>query len=310
MQVFRGIPPVAQRRPCVLTIGNFDGVHRGHQALLAHVRAEANAHRLPTCVLTFEPHPREFFNPAQAPARIAGLRDKLAGLQRCEVNRVIVQRFDAAFASLSAHDFIEHIIVNGLRAQHLWIGDDFRFGKGRAGDFALLQAAGAQYGFNVRSMAAHLDHAQRVSSSRIRAALQSGDLAQAERLLGRPYTISGHVQHGAKLGRTLGFPTLNLRINHHRPAAQGIFVVRVHGLAAQPLPGVASLGLRPTVDASGRMLLEVHVFDFHAEVYGKLVAVELLHKLRDEEKYATLNALQAQIEADAHAARAWLSRHS
>ncbi|TAK91274.1 MAG: bifunctional riboflavin kinase/FAD synthetase [Burkholderiaceae bacterium] len=313
MKVFRGLPTPESRRPCVLTIGNFDGVHRGHQALLARLRAQADALGLPVCVMTFEPHPREFFNPAAAPARVANLRDKLEGLRACGVDRVIVEHFNARFASLTAQQFIDDIVVGGLHARSILVGDDFRFGAKRQGDFALLQAAGQRQGFAVESLATVQEEGVRISSSAVRAALQAGDLDAAATLLGHPYFISGHVIHGQKLGRTLGYPTLNFRVAYKgafkRPALMGIFVVQVHGINAVPVPGVASLGMRPTVDDSGRVLLEVHLLDVDQDLYGKLLRVEFLHKLRDEEKYDSLERLKAQIAADEAAARKWFATH-
>jgi riboflavin kinase/FMN adenylyltransferase len=308
VRVFRGLPNAESRAPCALTIGNFDGVHRGHQALLARVRAAADARGLPVCVMTFEPHPREFFNPAGAPPRIAMLRDKLEALRTNGVDRVVVEHFNRTFAGQSPDTFVENIIVNGLHARWVMIGDDFRYGAKRAGDFASLKAAGEQHGFEVEQMAtvAHPNGA-RISSSSVRASLVAGDLEAAHVALGRPYVISGHVVHGAKLGRDLGFPTLNLPIAHKRPAAAGIFVVRVHGLAPEPLPAVASLGLRPTVDDSGRVLLEVHLLDWHGDAYGKLVRVEFLKKLRDEEKFIDLDTLTAAIARDVAHAREYFA---
>ena len=308
MRVFRGLPNAESRAPCALTIGNFDGVHRGHQALLARVRAAADARGLPVCVMTFEPHPREFFNPAGAPPRIAMLRDKLEALRTNGVDRVVVEHFNHRFASQSPDTFVENIIVNGLHARWVMIGDDFRYGAKRAGDFASLKAAGEKYGFEAEQMAtvAHPNGA-RISSSSVRASLVAGDLDAAHVALGRPYVISGHVVHGAKLGRDLGFPTLNLPIAHKRPALAGIFVVRVHGLGPEPLPAVASLGLRPTVDDSGRVLLEVFVLDWHGDAYGKLVRVEFLKKLRDEHKFVDLETLTAAIARDVVHAREYFS---
>jgi riboflavin kinase/FMN adenylyltransferase len=281
-------------------------VHRGHQALLARVRAAADARNLPVCVMTFEPHPREYFNFGSAPARIALLRDKLDALRVNGVDRVVVEHFNATFARQDAAGFVDRVLVGGLHARWVMVGDDFRYGAGRAGDFASLAAAGAHSGFEVERMETVSDaFGARVSSSAVRAALAAGDLDRAALLLGRAYAITGHVVHGAKLGRTLGFPTLNLRIAHHRPALSGIFVVRVHGLGGAPLPGVASLGLRPTVDDSGRALLEVHLLDWQGDAYGKLVRVEFLKKLRDEEKYDGLPALTAAIARDTRNARAY-----
>ena len=290
MQVFRSLPHAESRRPCALTIGNFDGVHQGHRTLLAHLTQAAQRLHLEAAVMTFEPHPREFFaqlsgDESRAPTRIANLRDKLQSLAEAGIDRVFVEHFNARFAALSPASFIEDILVEGLQVKWLIVGDDFRFGAKRAGDFALLVEAGKQFGFEVSSLASVQHENQRISSSAIRTALQNSDFEQARDLLGHPYSISGRVLHGQKLGRTLGFPTLNLRIAHKRPALSGIFVVQVHGLGPSPLPAVASLGVRPTVEDNGRVLLEVHLFDYNAQCYGKLIRVEFLHKLRDEEKY-------------------------
>jgi riboflavin kinase / FMN adenylyltransferase len=308
VRVFRGLPNAESRAPCALTIGNFDGVHRAHPALRAQVRAAADARGLPVCVMTFEPHPREFFNPAGAPPRIAMLRDKLEALRMNGVDRVVVEHFNHTFASQTPDAFVERIIVNGLHARWVMIGDDFRYGTKRAGDFASLKAAGEQHGFEVEQMATVADPSgARISSSGVRAALIAGDLDTARSALGRDYAISGHVVHGLKLGRDLGFPTLNLPIAHKRPALSGIFVVRVHGIGPEPLPGVASLGLRPTVDDSGRVLLEVHLLDWHGDAYGKLVRVEFLKKLRDEEKFVDLETLTKAIARDVVNAREYFA---
>ncbi len=315
MQVFRGFHHPGIAPACALTIGNFDGVHRGHQAMLALLRSEAQHRGVPSCVLTFEPHPRDFFarlsgRGDQAPARIATLRDKLSELERCGVDQVVVMRFDAAFAALSPQAFIDQVLLRGLNARYVLVGDDFCFGARRAGDYALLDAAGQAQGFDVARMMSYEVHGTRVSSSAVRQTLQEGDMARAAQWLGRPYSVSGHVVHGRKLGRTLGFRTLNLRFGHPRPAASGIFVVQVHGLQAGPLQGVASLGVRPTVEDGGRVLLETHCLDWPAGLpldagYGRCVRVDLLHKLHDELKYESLQALEQGIQADADRARAW-----
>jgi riboflavin kinase/FMN adenylyltransferase len=300
MRVFRGLRHPGLLRPCALTIGNFDGVHRGHQAMLALLINEARHRGVPSAVLTFEPHPRDFFalragKPEAAPARVATLRDKLAELERCGIDQTVVLPFDQRLASLAPAAFIEQVLIAGLGVRYVLVGDDFRFGAQRAGDYALQS-------YEV--------HGLRVSSSAVREALAAGDMARAAALLGRPYSISGHVLHGAKLGRELGFRTLNLRFAHPRPAASGIFVVRVHGLGAQPLQGVASLGKRPTVSASERVLLETHVLDWPAALgeeagYGRLIRVELLHWLHAERRYESLDALRDGIAADTAAARRW-----
>lgn len=310
MKVFRGLPNAASRAPCALAIGNFDGVHRGHQALLARV-CEAGARlQLDAAVMTFEPHPREFFarisgDPGRAPSRIANLRDKLQALAAAGIERVIVEHFNAHFASMTPQDFVENVLVQGLHVKWLIVGEDFCYGAKRAGNLATLVESGRKYGFEVETLGTITNDGARISSSAVRAALAAGDFDHANQLLGQPYAISGRVVHGKKLGRSLGFPTLNLRVTHKHPVLSGIFIVQVHGLAATPLPGVASLGLRPTVDDSGRVLLETHLFDYDQQCYGKLVRVEFLKKLRDEEKYVDLPTLTDAIANDAEQARAY-----
>ncbi len=317
MQVFRGLPriPMAATGGCALTIGNFDGVHRGHQAMLALLTNEARHRGLPSCVMTFEPHPRDHFalrrgQPELAPPRIATLRDKLGELERCGIDRVLVMRFDDRLASQSPESFIDDTLVRDLGARYVLVGDDFRFGAQRAGTYAMLDEAGTRAGFDVARMMSYEVHGLRVSSSAVRDALMQGRMADAAALLGRPYTVSGHALHGRKLGRELGFRTLNLRFGHPRPAAMGIFVVRVHGLTAAPVPGVASLGVRPTVEDAGRVLLEVHCLHWPRQLgldggYGRVLRVELLHKLHDERRYASMDDLRAGIANDTRDARAW-----
>ncbi|NBW25775.1 MAG: bifunctional riboflavin kinase/FAD synthetase [Betaproteobacteria bacterium] len=321
MQVFRGFQHPTVAPACALTIGNFDGVHAGHQAMLALLRAEAQRRRVPSCVLTFEPHPRNYFakklqQPSLAPARVGTLRDKLEGLAGCGVDQTVVLPFNAQLAGQAPETFIESVLVRGLGVRYVLVGDDFRFGAKRAGDYAMLDAAGSTRGFDVARMNSYEVHGLRVSSSAVRQALAEGDMAQAAKLLGRPYAISGHIVHGRKLGRELGFRTLNMRFAHWKPAASGIFVVLVHGLAAQPLAGVANLGVRPSLDPTdvngGRVLLETHCLDWPAGLgaegaYGKIARVELLHKLHDERKYEGLEALTRGIHQDCDDARAWLA---
>lgn len=296
--------------------------------MLALLRSEAQHRGLPVRVMTFEPHPREYFAPASAPARISTLRDKLTELARCGVDEVVVLPFRAALAALEARRFIRDILLEGLQVRYVLVGDDFRFGVRRTGDYAMLDTAGSELGFDVARMNSYEVHGLRVSSSAVREALSQGQMALAASLLGRPYAISGHVVHGRKLGRELGagalgagqgFRTLNLRFSHSRPAAGGIFVVEVHGLGAEPLQGVANLGVRPSIDPQdvnqGRILLETHVLNWPAGLgleggYGKIVRVELLHKLHDERKYEGLEALTHGIARDCEDARAWFaSRH-
>jgi riboflavin kinase/FMN adenylyltransferase len=317
MRVFRGFHHPGLEPACALTIGNFDGVHRGHQAMLALLTNEARHRGVPSCVMTFEPHPRDYFaavarKPELAPARVATLRDKLTNLRKLGIDQCVILKFDAVLSSLAPEAFIEDVLVRGLGARYVLVGDDFRFGARRGGDYAMLDAAGAAAGFDVARMMSYEVHGLRVSSSAVRDALAQGDMAAAAALLGRPYSVSGHVLHGAKLGRDLGFRTLNLRFHHPKPAAHGIFVVQVHGLGDAPLPGVASLGVRPTVDDSGRVLLETHCLQWPAEfgpegAYGRLVRVELLHKLHDERRYPSLQALQEGIAEDKRQAVAWFA---
>lgn len=308
MKVIRGIPPASDWTPCALTIGNFDGVHRGHQALLKKLVYNAKQLGVQSCVMTFEPHPIEYFSPEKAPSRILGLRDKLEALAEIGIDKVLVIHFNQTFASLSPENFVKKILVQGLQVKSILIGDDFHYGAKRAGNFSDLTLAGKEHGFIVERMdTLNSDNQERISSSAIRVALANGQMDLTQELLGRPYMLSGHVVHGQKLGRNLGFPTLNLavanKLHKRKPAAQGIFVAQVHGLSDNPLPAVASLGQRPTVDDSGRYLLEVHVFNFQQNVYGKLVRVELLKKLRDEEKYNDLETLKTAIHQDANAAK-------
>ena len=321
MKVFRGFNHPNIAPACALTIGNFDGVHRGHQAMLALLKGEAQQRGVPSCVLTFEPHPRDYFaalhqKPELAPARVGTLRDKLGDLANCGVDQAVVLPFDARLASQSPQTFIDTVLCKGLGARYVLVGDDFRFGAKRAGDYALLDSAGVAAGFDVARMNSYEVHNLRVSSSAVREALGQGRMQDAARLLGRPYCISGHVVHGRKLGRTLGFSTLNLRFAHWKPAASGIFAVLVHGLSDTPLQGVANLGVRPSLDPTdvngGRVLLETHCLDWPAALgsegaYGKIIRVELLHKLHDELKYDGLDALTAGIAKDCADARAYFA---
>jgi riboflavin kinase/FMN adenylyltransferase len=317
MRVYRGSRGV-DRTDCAVTIGNFDGVHRGHQAMLALLTNEARHRQLSSCVLTFEPHPRDHFalrsgRADSAPARISTLRDKLSELEHCGIAETVVLRFDDELAAMSPQAFIDGVLRRTLNARYVLVGDDFTFGAHRAGNYAMLDAAGPAAGFDVARMLSYEVHGLRVSSSAVRQALAAGEMKAAAELLGRPYSISGHVLHGRKLGRELGFRTLNLRFGHPRPAASGIFVVEVHGLTAQPLPAVASLGVRPTIEDSGRVLLESHCLDWPETLgedggYGRRIRVDLLFKLHDERKYESLQALRTGIAADTDAARGWFAQ--
>jgi riboflavin kinase/FMN adenylyltransferase len=299
VQVFRGFPAAAADH-VALTIGNFDGVHRGHQAMLTRLVEAATDLDLPAAVLTFEPQPREFFAREQAPARLSTLRDKLEHFAALGVERVCIARFNAALAGLAAERFIDQVLVRGLGTRWVLVGADFRFGRGRSGDLALLRASART--FSVEAMPTVSVDGERASSSAVREALARGELERAARILGRPYAIAGRVAHGDKRGRSLGFPTANVALRR-KPALSGIFVVRVHGVGDFPRAGVASLGVRPTVAVEGEPLLEVFVFDFDQAIYGRRVRVEFLHKLRDEARYADLDALKRQIHADVAQAR-------
>jgi len=329
MKVFRGFQHSGIAPACALTIGNFDGVHRGHQAMLALLRGEAQQRGVPSCVLTFEPHPRDYFaalhkKPDLAPARVGTLRDKLGDLAHCGVDQAVVLPFDARLASQSPLQFIETVLRKGLGARYVLVGDDFRFGAQRAGDYAMLDAAGDANSFDVARMNSYEVHGLRVSSSAVREALGQGRMQDVARLLGRTYCISGHVVHGRKLGRTLGqsaqqpmgMRTLNLRFAHWKPAASGIFAVLVHGLCSTAVQGVANLGVRPSLDPDdvngGRVLLETHCLDWPASLgpegaYGKIIRVELLHKLHAELKYDSLDSLTQGIRQDCDDARAWFA---
>lgn len=301
MRVLRGTSsPLAT--PTALTIGNFDGVHRGHVVLLERLVESARRKKLMPTVLTFEPHPREFFAPASAPARLTILREKLELMAASGVEVVMICNFNADFAALSAEAFIDQVLLQGLEMKHLIIGDDFRFGQDRRGDFAFLQEAGRKYGFVVEAMEAVSLDGVRVSSSAVREALATGDMERASALLGRPYIIDGRVVHGDKLGRRLGFNTANIHIRHFPLPMTGVFAVEVDGLEKQPLPGVANLGVRPTLGGE-RPLLEVHLFDFDRLIYGAHLSVRFMHKLREEQRFPDFDALKAQIAKDATAAR-------
>jgi riboflavin kinase/FMN adenylyltransferase len=307
MRITHGFTPLGM--PHAVTIGNFDGLHLGHQAMLARLQDVAQARGLPSCVLSFEPHPREFFTPEQAPARLSSLREKAECLQRMGIDRLHVFRFDRAFSALSAEAFIEQVLGTTLQARYVLVGDDFRYGAKRAGDFALLERLGHTLGFDAEFLPTVEVAGERASSTAVRQALATGELEHAARLLGRPYSISGRVVHGDKLGRDIGFPTANIQLKHNRPPLLGIFAVEVYGLNGEPLPGAASLGKRPTVKNPDAVpVLEVHLFDFNAEIYGRRVRVDFLHKLRDEEKYPDLHSLVAQIRRDVDNAKQFLAK--
>lgn len=315
LSIYRNLPRHDSGRPSAVTIGNFDGVHLGHRAILACLREAALQHALSPTVMTFTPHPRAFFaqraqRPELIPTQISSLRDKVALLAGEGIEQVALCRFNQSFAELSPEDFISRLLVDGLDTRWLLVGEDFRFGNKRAGDINLLRQAGEKHGFSVQTIADVTDsHEHRISSSDVRIALAVGDIEKAQALLGAPFRLSGHIIHGRKLGRSIGFPTLNLRVTEPCAARSGIYVVRVHGLAAAPLPGVASLGVRPTVTDHGTLLLETHLLDRKLDAYGKLASVEFLQFLRDEEKFPDLPTLTAAIANDVRGARDYFATH-
>jgi riboflavin kinase/FMN adenylyltransferase len=303
MELIRGIHNLRERhRGCVVTIGNYDGVHRGHQHMIAAVREKATQLGLPAVVVTFEPTPREFFEGASAPSRLTRLREKLEALALYGVDRVVVLRFDRRMQAMGADEFIERLLVNGLGVRHMVVGHDFHFARRREGTVATLHAAGSAHGFTVAEVDQFLVDGERVSSSLVREALNRGDLERATRLLGRPYRMAGRVRLGRKLGRTLGFPTANLALHRKVVPLWGIFAVRVSGAGLSNHPAVSSLGTRPTVNGTDP-LLEVHLFDFDDDLYGQYLDVDFIARLRDEQKFPSIEALVAQMHRDAAAAR-------
>ncbi|EKO3430761.1 bifunctional riboflavin kinase/FAD synthetase [Vibrio fluvialis] len=306
MELIRGIHNIKPRHHgCVLTIGNFDGVHLGHQQVLDQVSERAKSLNLPSVVMTFEPQPMELFLKDKAPARLTRLRDKFVQLGKLDIDRLLCVNFNHHFANLDAQAFIRDLLVTRLGVKFLVVGDDFCFGQRRKGNFAMLEQAGREYGFEVVSTQSFCLQKLRVSSTAIREALAADELAVAADMLGRDYSISGRVSHGRKLGRTIGFPTANIPLKRCVSPVSGVYVVEAYGLGEQPVGGVANIGQRPTVNGV-RQQLEVHLFDFHGNLYGKQLEVALLHKLRNEHKFESFEALKQQIELDAEAARVWL----
>ncbi len=300
------LPPAG----CVATIGNFDGVHLGHRAVIERLAAEGQRLGLPVCVVLFEPQPREFFDPLQAPPRLMRLREKVDRLSELPVDHTLILRFNRALAELAPGRFIEDILIRALGTRYLVIGDDFRFGYRRQGDFSLLQATGRQHGFAVADTPSVLIDGERVSSTLIREALLAGELERAARLLGKPYEVCGRIIHGQKRGRGMGFPTANLLMQRKNTPVQGVFAVTMRGLGETPLPGVANVGRRPTVNGDETVLLETHLLDFSGDLYGRRVEVEFHHKLRDERRFSGLPELSAQIDKDITAARAYFAGHT
>ncbi|MCG6870786.1 MAG: bifunctional riboflavin kinase/FAD synthetase [Gammaproteobacteria bacterium] len=312
MELIRGLVNLRpSHRGCVATIGNFDGVHLGHQAVIGQLALQSDALSVPSTVVTFEPQPREYFSPNDTPARLSRLREKLQALRRYAVDRVLLLRFDQRLATQPADAFVEQVLVQGLGLRYLVVGDDFRFGRGREGSFASLRAAGERHGFPVVNMSSFQVDGVRVSSTAVREALAAGDMQGAELLLGRPYRICGRVAHGDRRGREIGWPTANLHLHRRRSPVAGVFAVEVFGIEGEPLRGVANVGTRPTVGGT-RTLLEVHLFGFSRNIYGEHLNVDFLHRIRAEKRFDSLEALKTQIAADGAAAQEFfdqLDRH-
>jgi riboflavin kinase/FMN adenylyltransferase len=287
---------------CVATIGNFDGVHLGHQAVLSQLALKGDMLGLPATVITFEPQPTEFFLPEKAPPRLSRFREKVEALRSYSIEQLCVLRFNKVLAEMSANDFIQKLLVKGLNVRYLVVGDDFKFGKDRKGDFALLKKMGEEHDFQVVNMHTFAIAETRVSSTRIRQALTAGDLMLAQTLLGHPYKMSGRVAHGDKRGRTLGYPTANIHLHRGKVPLTGVYAIRLYGLEDEPIEGIANVGVRPTI-GEGKTLLEVHLFDFNKDIYGENVQVYFLHKVREEKKFDGLPALVAQIERDCQSAK-------
>lgn len=287
---------------CVATIGNFDGVHLGHQAVLSQLALKGDMLNLPAVVITFEPQPNEFFAPKKAPARLSRFREKVESLRSYSIQQLCVLRFNKKLAQMSALDFIQKLLIDGLNVKYLVVGDDFKFGRERQGDFNLLQQVGKEAGFQVVNMHTFAIDQHRVSSTRIRQALEAGDLLEAEKLLGHPFRMSGRVAHGDKRGRQFGFPTANIHLHRCKVPINGVFAVQLFGIDGEPVYGVANVGTRPTVGGLNA-LLEVHLFDFDRDIYGLYVQVYFLHKIRDEQKFADFDQLIEQIQHDCQAAK-------
>jgi len=304
MELIRGLHNLrARHKGCVVTIGAFDGVHQGHQAVLAHLLDKSRELNLPSVVVVFEPLPREYFAPEKAPARLMSFREKIRAFEKIGVDRVLRIRFDESIRTMGAQQFIEKVFVEGLGMRYIVVGDDLRFGRGREGDFEMLQSMGERYGF----YAMHTDtlglEGDRVSSTRIRTALENSEFELAAELLGRPYSISGRVVYGQQLGRTLGVPTANLRLYNYRIAMSGVYVVEVKGLDKETYHGVANVGTRPTLGESIKAILEVYLLDFDQQIYGKTIEVIFRKKIRDEKKFGSLDELKENIHNDIETGR-------
>jgi riboflavin kinase/FMN adenylyltransferase len=307
IELIRGLQNLTpQHQGCVATIGNFDGVHKGHQALLAKVKERAEQLQLPSLVMTFEPHPLEFFAPEKCAPRLTRWREKFTALADCGIDRVLVVRFNEAFAKLRAEEFAQQILVEKLGVKQVFVGDDFHFGYQREGNFDFLKNEGQRFGFGVESMSTLLLDGERVSSTLVRNALLKADHAKVKKLLGHPYAMMGRVVHGDRRGRILGFPTANIYLHRAVTPVRGVYAVRMHGIAPHSLPGVANVGIRPTVGGT-RSLLEVHLFDFNQEIYGRHVSVEFCEKLREEKRFESLDLLKEQIWKDAEQAQKYFA---
>jgi riboflavin kinase / FMN adenylyltransferase len=308
MKLIRGLYNLRQPLPAsAVTIGNFDGVHRGHQLVIRQLQQVATAADLPTVVIIFEPQPIEFFAPAKAPKRLSRFREKIAFLKAQGIDYLLCLRFDQALAELSAEAFVQQILLDRLGTRHLVVGDDFHFGKNRQGNFAFLEENSDRFGFVVDETQTLTLDGERVSSTRIRQCIQQDDFDKAAELLGRPYALSGRIAHGQKLGRQLGYPTINIKMGDKTLIVKGIFAVRVKGIDNRLLEGVASIGTRPTV-AGVDTILEVYILDFNEDVYGRSVTVEFLHKIRDELKFDSLEELTWNIGRDTEKAIAYFER--
>jgi riboflavin kinase/FMN adenylyltransferase len=308
MRITRGIPHSSLvEGGCVATIGNFDGVHLGHQMIINNLVEQGQKLGLPAVVVVFEPHPLEYFKASEAPSRLTRLREKIAHLKALPVDLVMLLRFSEQLANLEPEDFVRNYLVDGLTVRLLVVGDDFRFGKQRRGDFELLQSLGAVHGFTVSDSATLLNDGQRISSTAIRQVLEAGDLDQARQLLGRPYSVCGRVVHGDGRGRQLGFPTANIQLFRKKSPVRGVFAITAEGLSEQPIPGVANVGIRPTVGGDQRVLLEAHLFDFDEDLYGKQVEIIFQQRIREERTFASIQQLTEQIGKDAQQARQLLA---
>ncbi len=299
MELIRGLHNLrARHRGCVATMGAFDGVHHGHQKVLSQLLQKSKELGLPSVVIVFEPLPREYFAPVKSPARLMSFRERYLALSDCGIHSLLRIRFDEMLSRMPAQDFIQRVFVEGLDIRYIVVGDDLRFGRDREGDFSLLKTAGDRYGFDVVDTRTQKEDGERISSTRVREALESDDLELAERLLGRPYTICGKVIVGQQLGRTLDVPTANLRLKRYRAALSGVYAVEVSGFDERTIPGVANIGTRPTVDDSVKAILEVHLLDFNENLYGKMISVSFKKKIRDEKKFSSLDELKTNIAAD------------